>query len=151
MLLALIALIPRLDYMSWQCPTRSLSRETRFFRKCIKDRMLYANVKAALVPSPLLPSRAPQHTRWFSALLFPLSFSLFQSSRSTVRLFPNACIFGVLIILEALRTKRALCPDGINTAVNQACCALFPVVKDLQENLFENECGDAVSLPFFLK
>ena len=131
-------------------PNAFIESGNSFFRKCIKDRMLYANVKAALVHSPLLPSRALQHIRWFSALLSPLSFSLFQSSRSTVRLFPSACIFGVLIILEALRTKRALCPDGINTAVNQACCALFPVVKDLQENLFENECGDAVSLLFFL-
>lgn len=113
--------------------------------------MFYASVKAALAPSPLFLSRALQHRRWFSAQLFPLSFSLFLSSRSTVSLFPNACIFGVLIILEALRTRRALCPDGINTAVNQACCALFPVVKDLQENLFEGECGDAVGFPFFLK
>jgi len=48
-----------------------------------------------------------------------------------------------LLSVNALRTKRALCPDGVNTAVNQACCALFPVVKDIQENLFEGECGDA--------
>lgn len=49
----------------------------------------------------------------------------------------------VFIIFLALRTKRALCPDGVNSAVNQACCALFPVVQDLTENLFDKECGDA--------
>ncbi|KJA19705.1 class II peroxidase [Hypholoma sublateritium FD-334 SS-4] len=48
-----------------------------------------------------------------------------------------------LLSVSALRTKRALCPDGVNSAVNQACCALFPVVADLTENLFDNECGDA--------
>ncbi len=51
-----------------------------------------------------------------------------------------------LIYLAALRTKRSLCPDGVHTVTNQACCALFPVVEDLTANLFENECGDAVSV-----
>ena len=25
---------------------------------------------------------------------------------------------------------------------NEACCVLFPILSDIQENLFENECGD---------
>ena len=49
----------------------------------------------------------------------------------------------MLTIISGLRTKRSLCPDGVNSAVNQACCALFPVVDDLVENLFDEECGDA--------
>ena len=34
------------------------------------------------------------------------------------------------------------CPDGKNTASNAACCALFPVLDDLQDNFFLGECGD---------
>ena len=26
--------------------------------------------------------------------------------------------------------------------MNEACCALFPVMEDLQNNMFRNECGD---------
>ncbi|KJA16269.1 class II peroxidase [Hypholoma sublateritium FD-334 SS-4] len=48
-----------------------------------------------------------------------------------------------LLSVNAARTKRALCPDGKNTAVNKACCALFPVVDDIVDNLFTNECGDS--------
>ncbi|PPQ96866.1 hypothetical protein CVT26_006053 [Gymnopilus dilepis] len=39
--------------------------------------------------------------------------------------------------------KRALCPDGVNSAANAQCCSLFQVREDLMNNLFENECGDA--------
>ncbi|KXN90157.1 Versatile peroxidase VPL1 [Leucoagaricus sp. SymC.cos] len=38
--------------------------------------------------------------------------------------------------------KPVKCPDGKNTAANTACCVLFPVLEDIQENLFENECGE---------
>ncbi len=58
-------------------------------------------------------------------------------------LLQEVCSF--LAVSLALRTKRTLCPDGVNTAVNPACCSLFPVVQDLTDNLFENECGDSVS------
>ena len=44
--------------------------------------------------------------------------------------------------LVAALTRRVACPDGKNTATNAACCALFPVMEDLQQNLFENECGE---------
>ena len=47
------------------------------------------------------------------------------------------------MLFPAARTKRALCPDGKNVAVNKACCALFPVVDDIVDNLFTNECGDS--------
>lgn len=43
-------------------------------------------------------------------------------------------------------TKRTLCSDGIHTVANEACCALFPVIDDIQTNLLENECGEDVSL-----
>jgi cytochrome c peroxidase len=45
-------------------------------------------------------------------------------------------------LTNGLRTKRATCPDGVNTAVNQQCCFLFPIVEDLKTNLFDNDCGD---------
>jgi hypothetical protein len=44
-------------------------------------------------------------------------------------------------VLAAAVTRRATCPDG-NTASNEACCVLFPIIEDLQENFFFNECGD---------
>ncbi|PPQ90237.1 hypothetical protein CVT25_012996 [Psilocybe cyanescens] len=58
--------------------------------------------------------------------------------------FKNALAAFVLALplVNGLRTKRTTCPDGVNTAINAACCNLFPVVQDIAENLFENECGD---------
>ncbi|KAJ7743435.1 manganese peroxidase 1 precursor [Mycena maculata] len=41
-------------------------------------------------------------------------------------------------------TRRVACPDGKNTATNEACCALFPVLEDIQANMLDfGECGDA--------
>nr|WCB70300.1 lignin peroxidase LiP8 [Trametes hirsuta] len=37
---------------------------------------------------------------------------------------------------NAALTRRVACPDGKNTATNAACCQLFAVRDDLQENLF---------------
>ncbi|KAL0956167.1 hypothetical protein HGRIS_002327 [Hohenbuehelia grisea] len=40
--------------------------------------------------------------------------------------------------------KRATCANGRTTA-NAACCVLFPVLDDIQENLFDGgECGEEV-------
>ncbi|KXN90156.1 Versatile peroxidase VPL1 [Leucoagaricus sp. SymC.cos] len=49
---------------------------------------------------------------------------------------------GTVQIAQAVPTRRVPCPDGKNTATNAACCALFPIVQDLQKNFFENECGE---------
>ncbi|KAF8893865.1 manganese peroxidase 3 [Infundibulicybe gibba] len=39
--------------------------------------------------------------------------------------------------------KRVACADGVHTATNAACCALFPVLDDIQANLFDGgECGE---------
>ncbi|KAJ7882116.1 fungal versatile peroxidase from pleurotus Eryngii [Mycena leptocephala] len=41
-------------------------------------------------------------------------------------------------------TKRVTCSTGQTTA-NAACCVLFPILADLQENLFDGgECGEEV-------
>ncbi|KAJ7094788.1 manganese peroxidase [Mycena epipterygia] len=36
---------------------------------------------------------------------------------------------------------RAVCPDGTQVG-NAACCAFIAVAQDLQENIFQNECGE---------
>ena len=47
--------------------------------------------------------------------------------------------------LPAALTKRVACPDGVNTASNAACCALFALRDDLQQNLFDGgKCGEEV-------
>ncbi|KAF8518780.1 substrate-free manganese peroxidase [Gautieria morchelliformis] len=48
--------------------------------------------------------------------------------------------------VQAASVKRngaVTCPDGTK-ATNAACCAFFPLVKDLQENVFGNVCGEDV-------
>jgi manganese peroxidase len=48
-------------------------------------------------------------------------------------------------VASAAVTRRVACPDGVNTATNAACCALFAVRDDIQENLFDGgECGEEV-------
>ncbi|OCB83925.1 manganese peroxidase 1 [Sanghuangporus baumii] len=47
-------------------------------------------------------------------------------------------------LVNAANYKRVTCPDGVNTATNEACCPLFTIRDDLQANLFENECGEDV-------
>ena len=43
---------------------------------------------------------------------------------------------------RAALTRRVACPDGKNTATNEACCAFFPILEDIQENLFDGgECA----------
>lgn len=47
--------------------------------------------------------------------------------------------------MTAAITRRVACPDGVNTATNAACCALFAVRDDIQTNLFDGgECGEEV-------
>ncbi|THH03758.1 hypothetical protein EW145_g6030 [Phellinidium pouzarii] len=47
-------------------------------------------------------------------------------------------------LVGAANYRRVSCPDGINTATNEACCAFFALRDDLQTNLFENECSEDV-------
>ena len=47
--------------------------------------------------------------------------------------------------LAALTRRAAPCPDGVHSATHPACCALYPIVDHIQENLFDGgECGDEV-------
>lgn len=55
--------------------------------------------------------------------------SLFAVSFLSAVTFTNAAL-----------TRRVSCSDG-NTATNAACCAWFPILEDLQTNLFASECG----------
>ena len=46
--------------------------------------------------------------------------------------------------LAAALTKRVTCADGNRTA-HEACCVLFPILDDIQTNLFDGgECGEEV-------
>ncbi|KAJ7692372.1 manganese peroxidase isozyme precursor [Mycena rosella] len=46
-------------------------------------------------------------------------------------------------VFVAALTHRVVCPDG-NTVSNEACCALFPVLEDIQTSMFADEdCSDA--------
>nr|BAE79812.1 manganese peroxidase 1 precursor [Spongipellis sp. FERM P-18171] len=48
-------------------------------------------------------------------------------------------------VANAALTRRVACPDGVNTATNAACCSLFALRDDLQQNLFDNgQCGEDV-------
>ncbi|KAG6859952.1 Manganese peroxidase 3, partial [Termitomyces sp. Mi166 len=52
---------------------------------------------------------------------------------------------GAVHISRASHTKRVECPDGVHTATNAACCALYPVLEDIQTNLFDGgKCGEEV-------
>ncbi|THG97447.1 hypothetical protein EW026_g4554 [Hermanssonia centrifuga] len=53
-------------------------------------------------------------------------------------------------VAKGALTRRVACPDGVNTATNAACCALFAVRDDLNNNLFNNECGDEAHESFRL-
>ncbi|KAI0342746.1 short manganese peroxidase [Trametopsis cervina] len=56
-----------------------------------------------------------------------------------------------LNVAKGAITRRVACPDGVNTATNAACCALFAVRDDIQQNLFDNgECGEDVHESFRL-
>ena len=44
--------------------------------------------------------------------------------------------------ITAALVRRVTCPDG-NVVSDEKCCSLFPVLKDIQENLFEGgKCGE---------
>ncbi|KAF8895143.1 manganese peroxidase 2 [Infundibulicybe gibba] len=46
-------------------------------------------------------------------------------------------VIAVVQVANASLTKRVACPDGVHTTANAACCALFPVLDDIQANLFD--------------
>ncbi|KAF4567729.1 Versatile peroxidase vpl1 [Pleurotus pulmonarius] len=51
---------------------------------------------------------------------------------------------GAVHLSNAASIKRATCADG-NTVTNAACCVLFPILEDIQANLFDGgECGEEV-------
>ncbi|KAI0356396.1 lignin peroxidase isozyme LP7 [Trametes cingulata] len=52
-------------------------------------------------------------------------------------------LFAALQGASAALTRRVACPDGKNTASNAACCQLFAVRDDIQQNLFHGgQCGE---------
>ncbi|OBZ74828.1 Manganese peroxidase 3 [Grifola frondosa] len=54
-------------------------------------------------------------------------------------------VFAALQVTNGALTRRVTCPDGINTVTNAACCSLFAIRDDIQENLFDGgTCGEDV-------
>ncbi|KAF5335227.1 hypothetical protein D9758_014766 [Tetrapyrgos nigripes] len=52
---------------------------------------------------------------------------------------------GAVRVASAALTRRVACPDGVHTATNAACCALFPLVDKLESDFFDGgECGEEV-------
>jgi manganese peroxidase len=54
--------------------------------------------------------------------------------------------FASLLAFAALATvarsaPTAVCPDGTRVS-NAACCAFIPLAQDLQQTIFQNECGE---------
>ncbi|KAJ6529822.1 substrate-free manganese peroxidase [Mycena capillaripes] len=49
--------------------------------------------------------------------------------------------FALSASVRAVPAIGTVCPDGTHVG-NAACCPFVPLAKDLQENLFENECGE---------
>lgn len=47
-----------------------------------------------------------------------------------------------MIVLAATLIRRVTCPNG-KVVANETCCALFPVLEDIQANLFHGgQCGE---------
>ena len=60
-------------------------------------------------------------------------------------------LIAVAALASAANIKRVACPDGKNTATNAACCALFAVRDDLNENMFSGaQCNDEAHEAFRL-
>ncbi|KAJ3479165.1 hypothetical protein NLI96_g9256 [Meripilus lineatus] len=56
-----------------------------------------------------------------------------------------ATLLSVVTFTSAAIIKRVACPDGVNTATNAACCDLFAIRDDIQQNLFDGGvCGEEV-------
>ncbi|KAK0241265.1 manganese peroxidase 2 [Armillaria nabsnona] len=74
--------------------------------------------------------------------------SLHCSHRHNMAFAPLlALLFSLAVVRQsnAALTKRVACADGIHTVTNEACCVLFPIIDDIQTNLFDGgECGEEV-------
>ncbi|KAJ7106689.1 substrate-free manganese peroxidase [Mycena epipterygia] len=56
--------------------------------------------------------------------------------------FTALLVFVALVAsVRAAPPKGAVCPDGTRVG-NAACCAFIPLAQDLQQNIFQNECGE---------
>ncbi|KIJ56364.1 class II peroxidase [Sphaerobolus stellatus SS14] len=53
-----------------------------------------------------------------------------------------AVISLAVVAQAAVAGSKFRCPDGVNTASNPVCCKFFALRDDLQENLFEKQCGE---------
>jgi hypothetical protein len=83
----------------------------------------------------------------FSAALLALAAARVASGK--IVLFFEMCWYLLVRQLLGAVTKRVTCSTGQTTA-NAACCVLFPILADLQENLFDGgECGEEVGSLYY--
>jgi hypothetical protein len=70
----------------------------------------------------------------------------YTSSSMALKALSSALVLALTLqVVNGAITRPVACPDGKNTATNAACCVLFPVLEDIQENLFDGgECGEEV-------
>ena len=73
--------------------------------------------------------------QWLSNNCSPSSLSLSLPMVETETFTWSAVAVYYLIILGAALKKRVTCATG-QTVSNEACCAWFPVLDDIQQNLF---------------
>ena len=53
-----------------------------------------------------------------------------------------ASLFAIVALAAIARSApTAVCPDGTRVS-NAACCAFIPLAQDLQQTIFQNECGE---------
>ncbi|KAJ7459245.1 hypothetical protein FB451DRAFT_570993 [Mycena latifolia] len=71
-------------------------------------------------PSPVFP---------YSRLSFPMAFTLL------------IVLFTLSASVRAAPAAGAVCLNGTPVG-NAACCPFIPLAKDLQANLFDNQCGE---------
>ncbi|KAI0063645.1 manganese peroxidase 3 [Artomyces pyxidatus] len=54
-------------------------------------------------------------------------------------------VVALFSVANAAFTNKIACADGIHFATHEACCALFPILEDIQENFFDGgQCGEEV-------
>ncbi|KAG6862344.1 hypothetical protein C0995_016042 [Termitomyces sp. Mi166 len=75
----------------------------------------------------------------------PVLLSLLPKGDMVFEFLLALLFLGAVHISQASHTKRVKCPDSVHTATNAACCALYPVLEDIQTNLFDGgKCGEEV-------
>jgi hypothetical protein len=84
----------------------------------------------------------------FKTTIYDMHLKSLNVFLSLVSLASGTCVIPaqaapkLLIVVAAALVRRVTCPNGKSVS-NEKCCALFPVLEDIQANLFDHgECGE---------